>query len=164
METLLRPALRAHSCWNGAYASDLVRAGRLTLPMGISRGIRAQFLGCKVSEECFNPLGGFKPALESGWLRFRVDSEPWVEREVTWHHYYLRSNLTYDSFFREHIESQGGVYQYVVGFQGGAEDALQHTLPFVFSHPWIVKEVLRYTLKGYSPTAACRTELWGMEH
>ena len=84
-------------------------------------------------------------------LRLRVDSEPWVEREVTWHHYYLRSNLTYDSFFREHIESQGGVYQYIVGFQGGAEDALQHTLPFVFSHPWIVKEVLRYTLKELQP-------------
>jgi hypothetical protein len=84
-------------------------------------------------------------------LRLRVDSEPWVEREITWDHYYLRSNLTYDSFFREHIESQGGVYQYIIGFQGAAEDALQHTLPFVFSHPWIVKEVLRYTLKELQP-------------
>ena len=84
-------------------------------------------------------------------MRLRVDSEPWVEREVTWHHYYLRSNLTYDSFFREHIESQGHVYQYIIGFQGGAEDTLQHTLPFVFSHPWIVKEVLRYTLKELQP-------------
>jgi hypothetical protein len=84
-------------------------------------------------------------------LRFRVDSEPWVEREVTWHHYYLRSNLTYDSFFREHIESQGGTYQYIWGFQGSPDDAIQHTLPFVFSHPWIVKEVLRYTLKEVQP-------------
>jgi hypothetical protein len=84
-------------------------------------------------------------------IRLRVDSEPWVEREVMWHHYYLRSNLTYDSFFREHIESQGHVYQYIIGFQGGAEDTLQHTLPFVFSHPWIVKEVLRYTLKELQP-------------
>jgi hypothetical protein len=84
-------------------------------------------------------------------LRFRVDSEPWVEREITWDHYYLRSNLTYDSFFREHIESQGGYYQYIGGFQGAAEDALQHTLPFVFSHPWIVKEALRYTLKEVQP-------------
>jgi hypothetical protein len=84
-------------------------------------------------------------------MRLRVDSEPWVEREVTWHHYYLRSNLTYDSFFGEHIESQGQVYQYIQGFQGGAEDVMQHTLPFVYSHPWIVKEVLRYTLKELQP-------------
>ena len=69
-------------------------------------------------------------------VRFCADSEPWVEREVAWDHYYLRSNLTYDSFFREHIESQGGAYQYVYGLQGATEDALQHTLPFVYSHPW----------------------------
>jgi len=80
-------------------------------------------------------------------MRFRVDSEPWVEREVTWDHYYLRSNLTYDSFFREHIESQGHVYQYIIGFQGCPDDVSQHTLPFVFSRSWIVKEILRYTLK-----------------
>ena len=84
-------------------------------------------------------------------MRFSAPSEPWVEREVTWHHYYLRSNLTYDSFFREHIESQGHVYQYIIGFQGAAEDALQHTLPFVFTHPTIAKEGLRYTLKELQP-------------
>ena len=84
-------------------------------------------------------------------LRLRVDSEPWVERELAWDHYYLRSNLTYDSFFREHIESQGGVYQYIAGFQGGGEDHMQHTLPFVYSHPWVVKEQLRYILKESQP-------------
>jgi Glycosyl hydrolase 36 superfamily, catalytic domain len=84
-------------------------------------------------------------------LRLRVDSEPWVERELAWHHYYLRSNLTYDSYFQEHIESQGGEYQYIQGFQGPAEDSLQHTLPFVYSHPWIVKQALRHTLKELQP-------------
>ena len=84
-------------------------------------------------------------------LRFRAASEPWVEREVTWHNYYLRSNLTYDSFFREHILSQGHVYQYIFGFQGAARDPLQHALPFVFDRPEIVREVLRYTLKEIQP-------------
>jgi len=84
-------------------------------------------------------------------LRFRVDSEPWVEREVTWHHYYLRSNLTYDDFFGEHIETQGLIYAALLGEQAGAENALQHSLPLVYSHPWIVKEVLRYTLKELQP-------------
>jgi hypothetical protein len=84
-------------------------------------------------------------------LRFRTESEPWVEREITWNHYYLRSGLTYDSFFRQHILSQASIYQYVMGFQGAARDPLQHVLPFVFSDPANVKEILRYTLKEVRP-------------
>jgi hypothetical protein len=84
-------------------------------------------------------------------IQMNVPSEPWVARELTWHNYYLRSNLTYDSFFREHILSQGHVYQYIIGFQGAARDPLQHALPFIYSRPKIVKEVLRYTLKEVLP-------------
>ena len=83
---------------------------------------------------------------ESG-MRFEIEAEPWVKRETAWHYYYLRSSLTYDDFFGEHILSQGGIYQYAMGFQGAARDPLQHALPFLFSDPWIVKEILRYTLK-----------------
>lgn len=84
-------------------------------------------------------------------LRFRVNSEPWVEREMAWHSYYLRSNLTYDRFFNECILSQGCVYQYLMGFQGAARDPLQHALPFIFSDPGVVRGVLRYTLKEIQP-------------
>src|SRR6266567_3520487 len=84
-------------------------------------------------------------------MRFSTESEPWVEREVTWNHYYLRSGLTYDNFFHQHILSQASIYQYVMGFQGAARDPLQHVLPFLFSDPEIVKEVLRYSLKEVRP-------------
>jgi Glycosyl hydrolase 36 superfamily, catalytic domain/Glycosyltransferase family 36 len=84
-------------------------------------------------------------------LRFSTDAEPWVEREVTWNHYYLRSGLTYDNFFHQHILSQASIYQYVMGFQGAARDPLQHALPFLFSDPEIIKEILRYTLKEVRP-------------
>ncbi len=83
-------------------------------------------------------------------IEFDVDDE-WVDRELTWHHYYLRSNLTFDSFFKEHILSQGHVYQYIIGFQGAARDPLQHAMPFIFTEPDIVKDVLRYTLKTVKP-------------
>ena len=53
-------------------------------------------------------------------IQFAVDQDPWVEREVSWHNYYLRSGFTYDDFFAEHIVSQGQVYQYCFGFQGAA--------------------------------------------
>ena len=84
-------------------------------------------------------------------LRLATESEPWIERELTWHNYYLRSGVTYDSFFRQHIASQGAFYQYLQGFQGEAMDALQHALPFVFSCPHLAKSVLRYTLEEMQP-------------
>jgi hypothetical protein len=80
-------------------------------------------------------------------LVFRTQSEPWVERETVWSSYYLRSGITYDSFFREHIISQGSSVQYIAGIQGAARDPLQHALPLVFTDPKIVREVIRYTLK-----------------
>jgi hypothetical protein len=90
-------------------------------------------------------------AWKSDGPRLRIASEPWVERETEWHNYYLRSALTYDDFFGEHILSQGNIYQYIMGFQGAARDPLQHVLPFIFSQPEFVKEVLRYTLKEIQP-------------
>jgi Glycosyl hydrolase 36 superfamily, catalytic domain len=80
-------------------------------------------------------------------MRFEVPAEPWVKREATWNHYYLRSSQTYDDFFGEHILNQNGFYQYTMGFQGAARDPLQHSLPFLFSDSEIVRSVLRYTLK-----------------
>lgn len=84
---------------------------------------------------------------KAGAPMFRAASKPWIEREALWSSYYLRSGLTYDSFFREHILSQGAGYQYLAGLQGAARDPLQHALPFVFTDPQLVKGILRYTLK-----------------
>jgi len=84
-------------------------------------------------------------------VRFSTPDEPWVEREVTWNHYYLRSGFTYDEFFQRHIVSQASIYQYVMGFQGAARDPLQHVLPFIFSDPDLVKEILHYTASEVRP-------------
>jgi hypothetical protein len=84
-------------------------------------------------------------------IQLELQDEKWVDRELQWHNYYLRSNLTFDSFFKEHILSQGHVYQYLIGFQGAARDPLQHALPFVYTNPEIVKTVLRYTFKTVTP-------------
>lgn len=84
-------------------------------------------------------------------MRFSTPDEPWVQREIAWNHYYLRSGFTYDNFFHQRIISQASIYQYVMGFQGAARDPLQHVLPFIFSDPDLVKDVLRYTLKEVRP-------------
>jgi hypothetical protein len=84
-------------------------------------------------------------------LVFRTPSAPWVERETAWSSHYLRSGITYDSFFRGHIISQGAGDQYIAGLQGAARDPLQHALPLIFTNPKIVREVIRYTLKEIQP-------------
>ena len=84
-------------------------------------------------------------------VHFSTPDEPWVERETAWNYYSLRSGFSYDDFFHEHIISQASIYQYVMGFQGAARDPLQHVLPFLFTEPRLVKEVLRYTLKEVRP-------------
>jgi len=80
-------------------------------------------------------------------FRFDAPAEPWIGRETAWNYYYVRSSFTYDDYFGEHIVNQAGIYQYVMGFQGAARDPLQHALPFIFTEPQLIKEVLRYTLK-----------------
>ena len=94
-------------------------------------------------------------------LRFETNSAPWAERELTWSYYYARSSLTYDDFFGTHIISQGEIYQYIMGLQAAARDPLQHALPFIFSDPWIVKEILRYTLKEVRPDGSIPYSITG---
>jgi len=110
-------------------------------------GVALESMVTKYRETADHALADSSKQWKSRGLRFSTPDEPWVEREITWHHYYLRSGMTYDDFFHQHIISQGAIYQYVMGFQGAARDPLQHVLPFAFSDPDLVKEVLRYTLK-----------------
>ena len=124
-------------------------------------GFEPEKLIAKYSADPANALARSSAAWKTDGLRLHVPSEPWVERETSWHNYYLRSSLTYDSFFREKILSQGHVYQYLMGFQGAARDPLQHTLPFVFSNPAIVKGIIRYTLKEIQPDGSLPYALVG---
>ena len=75
---------------------------------------------------------------------------PWMSREVAWHSFALRSMLTFDSYFNEHILNQAGQYLYNNGrgFQGAARDPLCHGLPLTYGtgHRYYA-EILRYTLK-----------------
>ncbi len=80
-------------------------------------------------------------------VHFKIDANQWIDRETFWHYYYLRGLASFDSYFKEHILSQGHIYQYIIGFQGASRDPLQHVLPFLFIEPKFVKEIIRYTLK-----------------
>jgi hypothetical protein len=94
-------------------------------------------------------------------IELAIQDEPWVHREIMWHNYYLRGAMTYDNFFKEHILSQGQIYQYIIGFQGAARDPLQHALPFIFIEPDIVKSIIRYTLKMVTPSGRIHCAITG---
>jgi hypothetical protein len=117
----------------------------------LPEGFDLDALVAKYSASPSSLLSNSSANWKSAPLAFRVESEPWVEREVAWSGCCLRSALTYDSFFQEHILSQGAGYQYLAGLQGAARDPLQHALPFVFTDPGIVRGILRYTLKEIQP-------------
>lgn len=143
-------------------ASALILQRNLSLKPGESRtlyflygylpeGFDLDSLIAKYAENPSTLLTRSGAQWKSQGIRFRTNSDPWVERETAWSSYYLRSGITYDTFFREHILSQGAPYQYIAGLQGAARDPLQHVLPFVFSDPKIVREVIRYTIKETQP-------------
>jgi hypothetical protein len=80
-------------------------------------------------------------------IEFKAAEEPWAEREITWSHYYLRSGMTFEDFTGEHVLSQGHTYQYIQGGAVGGRDMVNHVLPFIYTHPDLVKEDLRYYCK-----------------
>ena len=117
----------------------------------IPEGFELKMLISKYSENLPQLLIRSCEAWKKDRIKLKIGDEPWVDRELHWHYYYLRGNLTFDSFFKEHILSQGHVYQYIIGFQGASRDPLQHAFPFVYTHPEIVKNILRYTLRTVTP-------------
>jgi len=146
----------------GAQGKALFLERRFTLAPGESRTLYFAFGYLPQGLDLHGLLAKYRQDLPPLWRRssaawkadliqLEIPDEGWVQRELEWHHYYLRSDLTYDTFFQEHILSQGHIYQYIIGFQGAGRDPLQHALPFIYCHPEIVKEVLRYTLKEVLP-------------
>lgn len=113
----------------------------------LPEGFTLESLLAKYNAEPTTLLGTSSAKWQANMPSLRVDGEPWVEREIAWNAGYLRSGLTYDSFFREYILSQGAGYQYLAGLQGAARDPLQHALPLIFTDPRAVRGILRYTLK-----------------
>jgi cellobiose phosphorylase len=75
----------------------------------LPEGFQIDELVKKYSADPSGALARSSTAWKADGLHFSVPAEPWVEREIAWHNYYLRGAMTYDSFFREHILSQGHV-------------------------------------------------------
>lgn len=69
----------------------------------------------------------------------------WLAREAQWSAYTVKSASTWSECRGHHIISQGGYYQYDIGFQGAFRDPLQHMLPVIYSDPELAREVILYS-------------------
>jgi hypothetical protein len=80
--------------------------------------------------------------------QFVVPQDTWLQREMAWSYYYLRSGILKDDFFGLHIANQGGYYLYGLGLNAAMRDPLQHVLPLIYSDPGLAKETLVYVLRA----------------
>ena len=89
----------------------------------------------------------------------------WLSRELQWAAYMLRSGVSYEECRGRRILSQGGYYQYDLGFQGAFRDPLQHVLPLIYAEPRLARDVLLYSASEqprqggqipYAMSALCR--------
>jgi len=80
--------------------------------------------------------------------QFVVPQDTWLQREMAWSYYYLRSGILKDDFFGLHIANQGGYYLYGLGLNAAMRDPLQHVLPLMYSDPGLAKETLVYVLRA----------------
>ena len=108
----------------------------------------------------------------AGWLpQVSFGRRPWLARELEWDAYMVRSGATYEEACGHHILSQGGYYQYALGFQGAYRDPLQHMLPMIYADPELAREVLLYSAQEqtrngslpYSMGGLCRPNAGGSD-
>lgn len=81
-------------------------------------------------------------------LKINNDQYDWLNREMQWHNMYLNASITYDDYFNDHVLSQGGIYQYLMGSNFCQRDTAMHMLPLIYSRPEIAREIAEFLLKG----------------
>ena len=83
-------------------------------------------------------------------INFKINNNQydWLNREIQWHNMYLNASITYDDYFNNHVLSQGGIYQYLMGANFCQRDTAMHMLPLIYSRPAIAREIAEFLLKG----------------
>ena len=77
--------------------------------------------------------------------------EPWLNREVSWHSYYLRSALLYDDYFQNHYLPQGNAYTFLHGLNGAIRDYVLFLIPMLYINPELAREMLEYIFRTMAP-------------
>ncbi|HUX98392.1 MAG TPA: hypothetical protein VMV49_02445 [Candidatus Deferrimicrobium sp.] len=84
-------------------------------------------------------------------LHFALDSEPWLNREILWHSYYLRSAALFDKYFDNHYLPQGNAYTFLHGANGAIRDYILFTIPMIYLNAKLAREMLEYIFRTMTP-------------
>jgi len=68
-------------------------------------------------------------------------------REMTWHNYFLRTSMTYDTSIHSHMLNQACHYEYIIGNNVFVRDIAEHCAPYIYSDPAVAKELIDFQLK-----------------
>ena len=70
-----------------------------------------------------------------------------LSRELAWDAYLLRSATVFEEECGHHTITQGGYYQYSMGYNLGYRSWLHYLLPITYTEPELAREILRYAIK-----------------
>jgi hypothetical protein len=73
--------------------------------------------------------------------------DAWLNREMQWDAYMVKAASVYDAVCRTHTITQGGYYQYAIGFNEAYRDPLEHMLPMALMDPRLARETIRWALQ-----------------
>jgi hypothetical protein len=105
------------------------------------------------TDEAFPLLKESSLKWASNLLEFSCNEKQysWLTREAKWNSYYTRSATLFDEYFENHLFPQGGAYNYLQGLQGVTRDFMMFTMPMVYMHPALAREMLEYTMRLMTP-------------
>ena len=78
---------------------------------------------------------------------FEDESDPVLQREMTWNAACLEAMVSYKYYYDEFFIPQGTGYDYAQGICASVRDHAQHVMPMIYYRPELVESVIRYILK-----------------
>ena len=93
----------------------------------LSKGFELKALIAKYSADPADTFARSSALWKNRGVHFTTPQERWVEREISWHNYYLRSALTWDSFFRKPILSRAASINMYMDSRVRRESASTHS-------------------------------------
>jgi len=133
----------------------LIGRVRAVVPPGARRRARFLFGMAETSEVAGLRARHREDTTPAQWCaavpRPKVPEMPWLTREIAWHGGMLRSHLTWEEYFGNHVCDQGCTYGYLQGMNSVPRDMALVAAPLTYLAPERAKEVLRYILRMVKP-------------
>ena len=131
--------------------------GRAAFDLNPDRPARLRFIFAWGEKDELPALGrkyraGDLPGWKGHVPRLSAPGESWMEREMSWHGYYLRSMLVKDDYFEGHLLPQGSAYSYLHGVHGAPRDYALAAVPMIYLAPARAREMILQIMRLMKPS------------